>query len=322
VQYPDGPLVLTATARDVLDNETSKTLMVTVNNLGPGTINGVCVKGPVKGGRVVAYRYPNGVKGAAIGTVATTDLVEGKFRIEGVEAWTGPLLIECTGPAYFAEEAFTFDTDLAASDRLRAVVKDFSTNSASVSVTVWTSLAVRYQEYQMSKGMAFEAARALAYRTIGQAVALEDLERARPVQLDATVMTFNEGTWSGFLDAGLSRLAAMYAERGGVSAGAAVNSKILWQKLEADLADGCLDGRDGAGQLQVGGVNLTSQTLRFDLALAVSQYIASGRNLTMIRSASDAIDHLNALTSQGPLAGGGCAPGQIFPASRSRASWA
>jgi hypothetical protein len=85
----DGPLVLVATATDVLGNRSSKPLNLTVNNLGPGTINGVCVKGPVKGGKVVAARYTNGVKGEAIGTLATTDAVDGKFRVEGVEDWTG-----------------------------------------------------------------------------------------------------------------------------------------------------------------------------------------------------------------------------------------
>lgn len=309
----DGPLVLVATAADALGNRSSKPVNLTVNNLGPGTINGVCVKGPVKGAQVVAYRFANGVRGEPIGTTATTDQVEGKFRLEGIEDWTGPLLITCSGPAYYDEEAFTFTTDLGSGDKLRAVVKDFSANSATVTATAWTTLAVAYEDFLLRGGMPFTQARDTAYRTMGEALGLEDLERARPVRLDATVTTFNAGTWSAFLDAGLSQLAVMYATRGGVTPGAPVNSKLLLQKLEADIAaDGCFDGRDATGQLQIGGVNLTSQTLRYDLALAVATYLTSSRNLTMIRSASDAINQLDALTSQGPTSGG-CVAGQVFP---------
>jgi hypothetical protein len=76
------------------------------------------------------------------------------------------LLVTCSGPAYYDEEAFTFTTDLAAGDRLRVVVKNFSANSATVSVTAWTSLAVAYQEYLMRTGMPFAQARDLAYRTM------------------------------------------------------------------------------------------------------------------------------------------------------------
>jgi hypothetical protein len=152
-----------ATASDAIGNSSSASVTVTINNVGPGTINGVCMKGAVEGGTAIAYRFAGGVKGAPIGSTATTDM-NGTFRIMGVEDYSGPLLITCGGPGSYEEEAFVFTTEMTARDQMRTVIPDFASNSANVTLTPFTALAVVRLEYLLGKGVAFAQAYTQAYR--------------------------------------------------------------------------------------------------------------------------------------------------------------
>ncbi|MBP8809658.1 MAG: hypothetical protein KBI14_23830, partial [Kofleriaceae bacterium] len=60
---PEGPLTLTATARDLDDNTASASRGVVIDQVSGGTISGTVTKGRVAGATVTAYRYGNGARG-------------------------------------------------------------------------------------------------------------------------------------------------------------------------------------------------------------------------------------------------------------------
>lgn len=322
----DGPLTIQADAEDAVGNALTATATVTVNNLGVGLITGRCIKGPLEGADVRAFAWALGAKGAELGADPDGTDADGNYGI-GLEGYTGPILIECGGAgATYLEEAFDAAITLGTADRLRTVVEDYvdGTTRTQVMVTPWTSIATAYLEYLISQVGSPTPTDVLnlhyqAYQAISDFLWVADVATVVPAPLDGSLATVTSDTNRYALEqAGLSQLAVSFADiNGTVTPGAAVNGASLWKALEDDISDGCFDGKQGLTSLSVVGVPLTSQTVRVELATAVSNYLAGTRNTTGITNAQDATDLFDRLSLAGPLEGAGdpavCEAGDLFP---------
>jgi hypothetical protein len=148
---PEGPLMLTATARDLDDNTASASRGVVIDQVSGGTISGTVTKGRVAGATVTAYRYGNGARGAAVGT-GTTDAMGNLTNLLVADGTAGPLLLEATGGSYAEDSQPATSVTLDVADRLRTVIPAYTDGASlsTVQLTPLTELAVAYLEYLTS----------------------------------------------------------------------------------------------------------------------------------------------------------------------------
>ncbi|MFH0900251.1 MAG: Ig-like domain-containing protein, partial [Pseudomonadota bacterium] len=329
-QLREGPIVVAADAEDSAHNLAHAEVRVQVNNLIAGRISGWCIKGPLEHAKARAFSWMQGTRETLLGTDPDGTDSLGGFSIE-LEGYTGPVLVECGGDsASYLEEAFDAAVTLSSTDWLRTVLSDYADGEQrnAVVVTPYTSIAVAYLEHLLDKLPAGVTLADLsdrhrqAYQAVSSLLWVSDVGSVVPNLLDRSLSSItNEQSRYALELAGLSELALLFAARNGtVRAGSAVNALSLWNALETDVADGCLDGRAGETNptgIAVVGVPLTSQTLRVELATAIAAFLAGPRNPTAITSHRDAIDLLEHLSSSKlPSLSGDpelCEPGELFP---------
>jgi hypothetical protein len=319
-QYPDGDLEIAATALDALGNSATEMMTVRVNNADAGSISGECEMsadpvGQMIGAAVTAYQFEGGVLGPAMGTASVDN--EGNFTITGVEGYGGPVLLTCGGStADYTEAAMAVSVSFSSTEFLRTVVPVYADgeNVMGVVITPWTSLATAYLESQMPADAVFIDAWREAYVLISEHfLDVGDISSDLPV-LGTGTATFTPASRYALSLAGLSQSALRIAEDSGATFGAGVSAKSLWKVLETDLADGCLNGRNGS-ILQIGGAALSSEELRYLLAEGITTYMIGPENPSALDKPADAIDWLDHLSHAGPNTGDGttCAVGELFP---------
>ncbi len=319
--YAEGELTLRATAVDDEGNATTADLTITLDNVDGGVLSGVVFKGPVDGATVEVYRYPNGVKGALLGSGTTTS--DGTFiNVAIADGYAGPLLVEAGGGGTYAEESAPATTvTLDTTDKLRTVIASY-TDGETLSngvVTPLTSFAVTYYEYLRTQlAGTFDTVWATAHAAIEAHFAVPDILTLRP-QRPAEMTTFSSPAKYGLVLAGLSRTAWDASNQGGGdggSFGSAMNAVRVWRVLDQDLADGCWNGLAGATPLVFGGTQaVTATTARSELADEIVAYLASAQNATPFSGAGDILPLLESMSQSGPSSGAGtsCASGEMFP---------
>jgi hypothetical protein len=317
---PEGPLTLTATARDLDDNTASASRGVVIDQVSGGTISGTVTKGRVAGATVTAYRYGNGARGAAVGT-GTTDAMGNLTNLLVADGTAGPILLEATGGSYAEDSQPATSVTLDVADRLRTVIPAYTDGAAlsTVQLTPLTELAVAYLEYltSTSTGGADLAARwATAHGAIEAHFGVSnvrDVTPSTPAQVDSLAANDRYG----LVLLGISRAAWRASAAGGGDAGAfgsAVNGYAVTRAWARDLGDGCWDGRAGTTTLTYGGVTpLTAEAARLHLAQAIVDYLGDGaRNQTTFTTAADVLPLLDTVALAATSAPGACAGGALF----------
>jgi hypothetical protein len=201
---PDGTLTLVATASDPAMNRASLPVTVTIVNRGAGIIAGVCVKGPLRGATVSAYRYEGGVRGAQIGVAARTD-DNGRFSLGGMEGYSGPILLTCGGVGTtYLEEAAEYVAPIALSgpEELRAVLPAFTSKTATAYVTPWSTLTTAYIEWLVKGGQPLATAHSTASTAMSNLIGVVDLAKTAPVPLGPSVTTYTDESWIALTLAG------------------------------------------------------------------------------------------------------------------------
>jgi hypothetical protein len=317
---PEGPLTLTATARDLDDNTASASRGVVIDQVSGGTISGTVTKGRVAGATVTAYRYGNGARGAAVGT-GTTDAMGNLTNLLVADGTAGPILLEATGGSYAEDSQPATSVTLDVADRLRTVIPAYTDGASlsAVQLTPLTELAVAYLEYltSTSTGGADLAARwATAHGAIEAHFGVSNVRDVTP-STPAQVDTLAANDRYGLVLLGISRAAWRASAAGGGDAGAfgsAVNGYAVTRAWARDLGDGCWDGRAGTTTLTYGGVTpLTAEAARLHLAQAIVDYLGDGaRNQTTFTTAADVLPLLDTVALAATSAPGACAGGALF----------
>ncbi len=317
---PEGPLTLTAIARDLDDNPASASRGVVIDQVSGGTISGTVTKGRVAGATVTAYRYGNGARGAAVGT-GTTDAMGNLTNLLVADGTAGPILLEATGGSYAEDAQPATSVTLDVADRLRTVIPAYTDGASlsTVQLTPLTELAVAYLEYltSTSTGGADLAARwATAHGAIEAHFGVSNVRDVTP-STPAQVDTLAANDRYGLVLLGISRAAWRASAAGGGDAGAfgsAVNGYAVTRAWARDLGDGCWDGRAGTTMLTYGGVTpLTAEAARLHLAQAIVDYLGDGaRNQTTFTTAADVLPLLDTVALAATSAPGACAGGALF----------
>jgi hypothetical protein len=317
---PEGPLTLTAIARDLDDNTASASRGVVIDQVSGGTISGTVTKGRVAGATVTAYRYGNGARGAAVGT-GTTDAMGNLTNLLVADGTAGPILLEATGGSYAEDAQPATSVTLDVADRLRTVIPAYTDGASlsTVQLTPLTELAVAYLEYltSTSTGGADLAARwATAHGAIEAHFGVSNVRDVTP-STPAQVDTLAANDRYGLVLLGISRAAWRASAAGGGDAGAfgsAVNGYAVTRAWARDLGDGCWDGRAGTTMLTYGGVTpLTAEAARLHLAQAIVDYLGDGaRNQTTFTTAADVLPLLDTVALAATSAPGACAGGALF----------
>ena len=318
---PEGPLVLLAIARDTDGNQTDAPRSIELNLVAGGTISGLAFKARLAGATVTAYRFTNGVRGAAVGS--TTTGADGAFvNLSIADGTTGALLLETTGGTYAEDSQPATAVTLDVTETLRTVVPNYADGAAisSVVISPLTTLAEAYLAYLTSAATGGADVSTRWTTATGAIEAhfgvanIRDITPSAPAQVD----TLAAPDRYGLVLIGLSRLAWAASSSGGGDAGAfgpAVNAQTITRTWGRDLGDGCWDGRAGATTLTYGGtLALTEEASRLHLAQAIVAYLGdSARNQTAFASAADVLPLLDTLATGGTTtAPGACPGGRVF----------
>ena len=321
---PEGALVLRATAVDLDGNAGDALRPATVNNLDGGTISGVVVKGRIAGASVKVYRYAAGVRGTLLGEGTTA--ADGSFtNVRLADGHAGPLLLEAGFGGGYVEEASPAAVTLDVGDVLRTIVPAYSEGAAPAGVVVspLTSFAVTYRERLAGLGQGTTVAGqwATATAVIETHFGVAGIQGLAPLAPE-DMATLTAAARHGLVLIGLSELARQASTLGGGDAGSygvAASSLRVWRTWEQDLADGCWNGRAGAGadapRLFYGGTQaLGDDPSRRALAEAIAGYVRSPRNATPFAGIGDVVPLLDAIaTGGGAAALGTCGAGPGVP---------
>ena len=312
---PEGTIAIRATATDRDGNVTYADRPIVVDNLAAGSASGVVVKGRVAGATVHIYAYDGGVPGPLLG--AGTTASDGTFtNIAIAGGYSGGLLIEAGGGGSYGEDAAPGTATLDLDDHLRTVVVGYADGGAVAGAVVspLTTWATTYAGWLRTRSP--KQALAAQWRTATGVIAawsgVGELEATVPRE-PAQIVGDGTADRYGLVLIGLSQLAYRASSAGGGDAGSfatAMDSMRIVTVLDADLADGCLDGKAGATPLVFGGTQRpTDQTLRLDLASAIAAYLRDpARDLTSV-TVVDVLPLLDTLASSGPARGAGSCPG-------------
>jgi hypothetical protein len=322
---PEGPLTFEATAVDEDGNDTTVTRTVTLNNVDGGTVSGVVFKGRVDGATVRVYEF-DGTRGAQLGEGTTAG--DGTFtNVAIADGYAGPLLIEAGFGGSYTEEAApsgAADVTLDLDDRLRTVVVDYADGDAIANVVAspLTSFAVTYLGWLRGQAPTGDLAAQwqTAHEVMEAQFGVPDILRVAPLApVEMQSATLTAAAKYGLVAIGLSETAFQASTQGGGTGGAfgtTMNGARVVEVLEADLADGCWDGRAGTTPLFWGGVeSVTSEATRLELGNAIVAYLRdAARNVTAFTGAVDVLSLLDTLAGGGPASGeGSCATGALYP---------
>ena len=197
------------------------------------TINGVANLGVVINGVVTAYKLTNGVKGAQVGTPATTQ-ADGTFSID-VGTYAGPVVLVLSNPnsnATFLNEATGSQTALptaAANKTVTSVLSSVAANQAAA-ITPLTDIVATAAMNHARNGATDSTAISAANTLVANAFGLTgvDLLITLPANLGASAGTGNTAKYASVL-AGIAKVAAGNTTTASVNAAATPGNKLIAQ---------------------------------------------------------------------------------------------
>jgi len=289
----DGEVTITFRATDAAGNVARESVTVTVRNTGG--ISGFAFKGAVSGATVTAQAWNPGHGSPTLAT-AVTD-ADGGFILDTGD-FVGPLLIVVDSGTY-VEEALGTEVDFERGDYLSALIGDFDPSfQGPVVVSSLTTWAAEYAEYIALDDAALPLADAAsqANEAISKHFGDIDILGTRPADISAGVScsTLTEPVRYALYHAGLSQLAENISIDSGLTPGAVVNAISLTDEIADDITDGIFNGKKGARKLLQGNYELSSYTVRTDLARAINDWLASQDNPCglSVEDAFDVVDDL------------------------------
>lgn len=262
------------------------------------TVSGVTFDAPIQNGVVKIYSFANGQPGAVLGAGATDP--QGKFSIS-IQSENQSILIEVTGGRYI-EEASGKIVQLQDGEALYAVQNFVMSQSVSVAVSYYTTLATGYTEYLVSTGVSASDAVGQANAQFSNILAF-DVLTTQPLDItDVANATpwITAGHEYGFSLAALSGWTLSASRLNGVADHEIYNSIRFIQAAYGDIrADGLLDGKGSQGPLSMGVVPLTTRVYRHELAAQTLGIANSAVNQTTLSATQlvDTVTHLNDSTA-------------------------
>lgn len=230
------------------------------------TVSGVTFDAPIQNGMVKIYSFASGQPGAVLGTGSTDP--QGKFSIS-VQSENQPVLITVNSGRY-VEEASGKLIQMQDGQALYAVQNFVMSQSVSVAVSYYTTLATGYAEYLVGNGASVGVAVDQANAQFSNFLAFDVLST---LPLDITDVA-NATPWLtagheyGFSLAAISGLTLSACRTNGVEDHGLYNSIGFIQRAYDDIrADGVLDGKAAQGALSMGVVPLTTRVYRHELAI-------------------------------------------------------
>ena len=290
----DGEQVLRVEALDRFRNLGQAELTVQVDNYG--LLSGVVFKGPVAQATVSAYALDDaGQKGELLASGLTDETGAYSLRIDRFE---GALLLEALQGAYL-EEAVGTPVTFGQADRLAAVVPAYSSRfQGTVTLSPLTTWAAElFGWYVRQQHWDVGSAASRANQAISDHFGGLDVLGTLPADLTAeqpVCESLTERVRYGLYLAGLSQLAKRVSLDSGLTPGALVNAISLTGAIASDLQDGVFDGLGSSGRIAQGTYDLSSYTLRADLARAVLAWLSSDRNRCPL-GASDFLERADEL---------------------------
>lgn len=252
------------------------------------SVAGVTFDAPIQNGLVKIYSFASGLPGAVLGTGATDP--QGKFSIS-IQSENQPILVAVTG-GHYIEEASGKIVQLQDGQALYAVQNFVMSQSVSVAVSYYTTLATGYAEYLVGKGASVSVAIDQANAQFSNFLAF-DVQTTLPLDItDVANATpwLTAGHEYGFSLAALSGWTQSASRTNGVVEHELYNSIRFIQAAYGDIrADGLLDGKGSQGQLSMGVVPLTTRTYRHELAIQTLSMANSAANHTTL-SATQLVD--------------------------------
>lgn len=240
--------------------------------------SGVVFLGPVAGATVRAYAYDGGRRGAELGQALTDP--SGRYAFS-TPLPNGMVLLEVNGGVY-REEATGRDVTIAPDVPLRSLVRAAGGNAGGT-IGTYTTLAAALAEYLVGRGRSIDAAMDEAYGAMNAALGL-DARGTTPLDVSDATNAGGSVTAAheyGFFEAAVSQWTADAATRANATPHTAFTSSTLLALAYDDLRqDGTLDGRGSGGAQQLGGLALTTDTYRHELALALLRIARSSANRT------------------------------------------
>lgn len=197
------------------------------------TINGVANLGVVINGVVTAYKLTNGLRGAQVGTPATTQ-ADGTFAID-VGTYAGPVVLVLSNPnsnATFMDEATGNQTALpvaAANSTVSSVLSAVAANQ-SATITPLTDIVAAAAMNSAVNGAVDSTAILNATIFVANAFGLNgvDLLVTQPANLGVSAGTGNAAKYAGVL-AGIAKVAAVNATTTTVNNAATPGDKLIAQ---------------------------------------------------------------------------------------------
>lgn len=273
-----------------------------------GRLSGTVVKGVLSGATVtVRVVNPDGATGVEAGAGLTD--AAGAFDVTLGSA-DGPLLVRAEGGRYVEEatgETVGLDVPLEA-----YVPFDVGQTLEGVQVNPVTTLVAAYTRWRVGAlGEGFELAHAQAKRVVEDHFGEVDWGTTRPEDVTATTsVALTSSTIAGVLLAGLSYEGRLQSEALGLP-GSTLNAAVLTGLLARDLeADGFFDGRgEGGARLSAQGYDVSGDTLRRELAVAIVRFLESDRNATRL-GRQDVRALVDFIATDGPAPGVEAVPGR------------
>ncbi|MDH5327644.1 MAG: Ig-like domain-containing protein [Gammaproteobacteria bacterium] len=276
----DGPYDLQIVATNIFDGADTFTRNIDVFNTPPSTVDGEVFQNLVFNGDLRVYSFAGGVKGAELAATVTDAL--GRYELSILSPAT-PILIEVTSGRYI-EEASAINIPLQATQNhiLRAVAHLVPGNTVKVNVTTWTNIATGIAQYRIANGSSVDNAIFSANYDVSTILGLDILST---VPRDITDIN-NAGALTnsllyGFYAGGLSQWSLDLSTVFDPSPHSFTNSiNFSMVAYEDALFDGLLNGIGSTGQLTFGGLNITANTYRHDIALGIIRMANNINNQT------------------------------------------
>lgn len=237
------------------------------------TITGNAVKGTISGGTINFYSMKNdGTKNTLLGS-STTD-ANGNFKVSFTTTPTYPILAEATGGSYIDEVSGT-TVPLIASDTLTALL---CTETSQTTITPLTHMAATRARALAAAGTSLTTACTSSNIGTAQQFMIGDIIKTLAVSANNTIQVSTatrEQRAYGIVMAGI----VQEAQTLGVRAFDLVNA------LATDMADGVMDGKNGANSITIpkissGSIPLTASMGTTDLQAAIDKFMLSTNNKT------------------------------------------
>jgi len=297
---PEGPANLRLEAYNVNGTLSEAAISIDVDNFDFGTLRGfVALDAPIRGAEVRAYAYSDDAPmGAEVSLCEESSCLtnqNGEFAISIQDTHSGPIMVEVRGStdiftqSLYQDAARGADVQFTPENRLTYLVTQYEPGATPPQFTVNALTSFEFALVESLRTLPEWRAGSLE-ETANYARGLLSQHIRRPESLNfRATSSYNirqissaspsaGATLLGLIHAGLARLgseAAIDASREST-----ITSAEVVMKLEQDLIDGVFDGLSGAqGQLSLAGpgTELSVETLRCDLARAISRFLEPGQ---------------------------------------------